>query len=166
MSHPKLSRGATTTKRPGEALAELKVFLRASPMLSAYLEKRSVSGAWQRRFFELRGPFLCYYPKKYAERLGVTAPPAPHGAIDLRRMGSAEIIASSSSQQRLWSLSSSRKKEGSSSSSYLLLRSLNGTTVALRRPAARVGGGFRRTSSFKLEIRFKTFLELKIPHWQ
>ena len=96
------SRSGTVLKRPSRmALLEggFQEQLLAGPAsASGYLWKLSTKSAWQKRFFELRGPFLLYWSSEKQRRASTLTSPAGSppgkaasaaGAIDLRRIAAS-----------------------------------------------------------------------------
>ena len=90
---PVLNRFATVAKRPIKAGgSELAKYLSGPCVASGVFLKKSTKGKWQKRFFQLRGPYLIYYDNPKRAQKGIakgsddSAP--PDASIDLRNMRS------------------------------------------------------------------------------
>jgi len=88
----------TIVKRPSgtskkASLSDVEKFLTAPCLEYGYLQKLNSRGSWQKRWWELRGPYLMYWDSEKAskpKKKGLDGVSLPLAAIDLRRIVSAK----------------------------------------------------------------------------
>jgi hypothetical protein len=96
---PQLKRVATLAKRPGTTseATDLANYLIGPCIASEVFLKKSTKGKWQKRLFQLRGPYLIYYDNPKNAQKGIqkgsddSAP--PDASIDLRNMRSCVFFS-------------------------------------------------------------------------
>ena len=66
--HNALVHATRSTTAPVAKRARIASAIGAKSLHSGDLEKMSSSGSWQKRFFALRGHYLCYYTNRAADR--------------------------------------------------------------------------------------------------
>ena len=92
------SRAATVAKRPGakNSPTDLADCLIGPYIASGLFMKKSSKGKWQKRLFQLRGPYLIYYdnPKKVQKGIPPDSKDSalPDAAIDLRNMAKCAFL--------------------------------------------------------------------------
>ena len=83
--------GTPIAKRP-KGDYELAKSMSEPAREKGYLQKKSSKGAWQKRWFELHGPFFCYWAS-HKNTEGKAETPMPLAAYDVRMMESVNITA-------------------------------------------------------------------------
>ena len=85
-------RRGTVMRRETSGESELADSLAQSSPAQGYLKKMSTKGNWQRRWFEVHGPFLCYW-QSHAHAVTKGKANMPNAAYDLRKMESITLNA-------------------------------------------------------------------------
>lgn len=75
---------------------EISQFLTLSPLYAGPLLKLSTKGKWQKRWWEIKGPFLMYWQNSNASVKKKNILPLPDAAIDLRVMVEVSLDEKSS----------------------------------------------------------------------
>ena len=86
-------RRGTVMRRETSGESELADSLAQSSPAQGYLKKMSTKGNWQRRWFEVHGPFFCYW-QSHAHAVTKGKANMPNAAYDLRKMESITLNAS------------------------------------------------------------------------
>ena len=85
---------AIVKREPGSMTPELLSLLREPYQARGFLLKLSSKGMWQRRLYELRGPFLCYWASEAAQKSSGASNnfvSEPDASVDLRFIGDISL---------------------------------------------------------------------------
>ena len=91
MFTPGKDRGRDSVSVMGSEVPDLGTFLIRPYQARGLLSKLSSKGQWQKRLYELRGPYLCYWSSESAQKVDRNGHVSmPDAATDLRTMQSVE----------------------------------------------------------------------------
>ena len=111
---------------PPMELGDVEAYLEEECKLSGYLYKLNRNKRWDKRYWEIKGPFMSYWKSEAKSRNG-TLPALPDAAIDLRKMEKAEIerggvLVLTSASGRTYSIKPDQKSIGKESPQAVMQR--------------------------------------------